>query len=99
LSNGADRLVTSSGDKFLTEIRNDWMMTITRWRPSTVSTNSGQAKLGTGEGTTETFDFDMANTLPGGRASLPRHLAEGESAKTGFEERGDEARAHSKGQV
>jgi Carbohydrate esterase, sialic acid-specific acetylesterase len=38
----------------------DWMITITRWR----------------KGKIETFDFDICDTIPGGRAKLPEYLAE-----------------------
>ena len=38
----------------------DWMITVTRWR----------------EGKIETFDFDIADTLKGGREALPAYLAE-----------------------
>lgn len=39
-------------------IDGDWMMKITRWRAGKI----------------ETFDFDLCDTLPGGRASLPQQL-------------------------
>ena len=38
----------------------DWMVTVTRWR----------------KGKIETFDFDIAQTLEGGRKSLPEHRVE-----------------------
>lgn len=39
-------------------IDGDWMITITRWRKSKI----------------ETFDFDIGDTLEGGRAKLPEHI-------------------------
>ena len=42
----------------------DWMITITRWR----------------KGKIETFDFDICDTIPGGRAKLPEYLAEQKKA-------------------
>ncbi len=38
----------------------DWMITVTRWR----------------KGTIDTFDFDIAQILEGGRKALPQHLVE-----------------------
>jgi len=42
----------------------DWMITVTRWR----------------KGKIETFDFDICDTIPGGRAKLPEFLAEQKKA-------------------
>lgn len=42
----------------------DWMINVTRWR----------------NGKIETFDFDICDTIPGGRAKLPEYLAEQEKA-------------------
>ena len=43
----------------------DWMITVTRWR----------------KGKIETFDFDICDTIEGGRAKLPEYLAEQEKSK------------------
>ena len=43
----------------------DWMITITRWR----------------QGKIETFDFDICDTIEGGRAKLPEYLAEQEKER------------------
>jgi hypothetical protein len=48
----------------------DWMINVTRWRPST--------KLGAGKAQIETFDFDICDTIEGGRAKLPEYLAQQE---------------------
>lgn len=47
-------------------IDGDWMITVTRWR----------------NGNIETFDFDIADTLEGGRAKLPEKIEEMKQAKT-----------------
>lgn len=39
-------------------INGDWMVTVTRWR----------------QGKIETFDFDICDTIEGGRAKLPAHI-------------------------
>ena len=43
----------------------DWMIKITRWR----------------KGKIETFDFDISDTIEGGRAKLPEYLAQQEKAR------------------
>lgn len=48
------------------KIEGDWKINITRWRPSTT--------LGTGKAKIETFDFDICDTIEGGRAKLPEHI-------------------------
>jgi hypothetical protein len=47
----------------------DWMITVTRWR----------------KGKIETFDFDICDTIPGGRAKLAEYLAGQEKARQDYE--------------
>jgi len=54
-----------------TTIDGDWMINVTRWR----------------KGKIETFDFDICDTLEGGRAKLPEHIEKMKQEAIDYEEK------------
>jgi len=68
----------------------DWMLKVTRWRPSTKPLRQGSAQVGTGKGKIETIDIDTAKLLEDGRAGIPAYVADQKARRKKLLEEGGE---------